>query len=57
MSFKDFSNFGKEERVNVVVSFLAMLELVKEGIIDVTQNDHYGDIEMQTKVFETPNYS
>lgn len=57
MSFKDFANVGKEEKVNVVVSFLAMLELVKQGIIEVTQNNHFGDIEMQTKVFETPNYS
>lgn len=57
MSFKDFANVGKEEKVNIVVSFLAMLELVKQGIIEVTQNNHFGDIEMQTKVFETPNYS
>ncbi len=33
MSFKDFSGIGKAEKVNVIVSFLAMLELVKQGII------------------------
>lgn len=57
MSFRDFANIGKEDKVNIVVSFLAMLELVKQGIIEVTQNNHFGDIEMQTKVFDTPNYS
>jgi segregation and condensation protein A len=57
MSFKEFSNFGKAEKVNVVVGFLAMLELVKEGIIDVNQDNQYGDINIQTKEFDTPNYS
>jgi chromatin segregation and condensation protein Rec8/ScpA/Scc1 (kleisin family) len=57
MNFKEFSKIGKEERVNVVVSFLAMLELVKQGMIEVTQRDGHGDIDMQTKSFETPNYS
>ena len=57
LSFKEFSKYDKEERVNVVVSFLAMLELVKEGVIDVRQDNNYEDIEMQTKVFGTPNYS
>jgi len=57
MNFKDFSNIGKEERVNVVVSFLAMLELVKQGMIEVSQNNGFGDIDIQTKSFDTPNYS
>jgi segregation and condensation protein A len=57
MSFKEFSNFDKAEKVNVIVGFLAMLELVKEGIIETNQGDHYGDISIQTKEFDTPNYS
>lgn len=57
MSFKEFSNQGKTEKVNVVVSFLAMLELVKEGIIEVAQNNQYGDIDMQSKDGGIPNYS
>jgi chromatin segregation and condensation protein Rec8/ScpA/Scc1 (kleisin family) len=55
LSFKDFSGYGKVEKVNVIVSFLAMLELVKEGTIDVIQKDK-NDIEMQTKQFDTPKY-
>ncbi len=48
-SFKEFS--GKfpsadvrEQKVNVIVSFLAMLELVREGIIDVIQNATFEDM-------------
>lgn len=57
MGFKEFSGFGKEDKINIAVSFLAMLELVKEGIIEVSQENPYEEIEMETKVFETPNYS
>lgn len=56
MSFRDFAGVGKEEKVNVIVSFLALLELVKQGMIAVTQNSHEDDIEIETKTLETPNY-
>lgn len=49
LSFKDFikndkDNDHQENKVRVIVSFLAMLELVREGIIDVIQNNSFGDI-------------
>ncbi len=56
MSFKEFSGYDKNDKIGVIVSFLAMLELVKEGIIETTQNQDYDDIEIQTKEFDTPNY-
>lgn len=56
MSFRDFAGVGKEEKVNIIVSFLAMLELVKQGMIAVTQGSHGDDIEIETKTLETPNY-
>ena len=56
MSFREFSNFGKAEKVNIIVGFLAMLELVKQGAIEVEQADKFGDINMQTNNFETPKY-
>lgn len=46
MSFKDFSGHGKTEKVNVIVSFLAMLELVKQGVIHVRQETEFSDIEI-----------
>jgi segregation and condensation protein A len=56
MSFKDFSNFGKAEKVNIVIGFLAMLELVKQGAIEVEQQTKFGDIKMQTKNLNMPKY-
>lgn len=56
MSFREFAGVGKAEKVNVIVSFLAMLELVKQGMIAVTQADHNEDIHIETNVLGTPNY-
>lgn len=56
MSFKDFSGMGKADKVNVIISFLAMLELVKQGIIEVNQKDKFDDIDMETKSVGVPTY-
>lgn len=56
MSFKEFSGIGKEEKVNVIVSFLAMLELVKRGIVSVTQDKHFSDITIEIDSLSTPKY-
>jgi len=58
MSFKDFSGGAtKAEKVNVIVSFLAMLELVKRGIIQVEQRSNFDDIEMETGNVGVPSYN
>lgn len=50
MSFKDMHGHGgartKEERVVVIVGFLAMLELVRQGIMDAVQETDGEDIIM-----------
>ncbi|MFC1720885.1 segregation and condensation protein A [Patescibacteria group bacterium] len=56
MSFTEFSGMGKKERVDVVVSFLAMLELVKQNVIDVKQDMKFGDIDIESKEVGTPKY-
>lgn len=56
MSFKEFTG-DKTEKVNVIVGFLAMLELVKRGLIEVEQNNTFSDIEMQTKDIGIPKYT
>ena len=56
MSFKEFTKEHKENRVNVIVSFLAMLELVKQGIVYVSQESNFGDIVMETKEVGVPKY-
>lgn len=55
-SFKEFSGMGKEERVTVAVSFLAMLELVKQGLLRVEQSSRFSDIVMESDSVETPHY-
>ena len=56
MSFKDFAGVGKAEKVNVIVSFLAMLELVKQGIIRVRQDNNFQDIQMENQHIGVPKY-
>lgn len=56
MSFRDFAGIGKAEKVNVIVSFLAMLELVKQGIIQVRQDKDFHDIEIETNEVGVPSY-
>ncbi len=56
MSFKQFTAEHKGERVGVIVSFLAMLELVKEGVLHVTQERDFDDIHMETKEVGVPRY-
>jgi segregation and condensation protein A len=53
MSFKDFADSHgddavthKEKKVYVIVSFLAMLELVRQGLVDVVQNNAFDDMEI-----------
>ena len=56
MSFSDFSGKGKAEKVNVIVSFLALLELVKQGTLDAKQNGLFDEIEMESYHVGTPHY-
>ena len=61
LSFKDFAKqkgtSEKETKVMVIVSFLAMLELVKRGILDVQQDAKFADIVMRTDNIQTPRYT
>ncbi len=64
LSFKDFnknhsSNQTLEHRElkhTVIVSFLALLELVKRGIIKTEQSEHFGDITLQSDELSVPQY-
>lgn len=53
-SFKDFAggSFTKEEKVVVIVGFLAMLEMVKQGIVNVIQNDNFQDMMIEKQTLE-----
>lgn len=63
MSFKEFASSGhtpdksKEEvKHTVIVSFLALLELVKQGIIKANQGEHFSDITLESDSVSTPSY-
>lgn len=59
VKFKDFHGskgaLTYEKKVNIIVGFLAMLELVKRGAIRVTQEGR-GEIEMESEIVNTPTY-
>ena len=57
MSFKDFTGSTKE-KIEIVVSFLALLELVKQGAVAVEQFSQYGDIRIShTAPATVPKYA
>lgn len=56
LSFKDFAGSAKE-KVEVIVSFLALLELVKQGAVAAEQSGTYGDIRIShTASTSVPRY-
>lgn len=65
LSFKDFNASTADSEVlqsreeikhTMIVSFLALLELVKQGIIRANQSDHFGDIVLEADSISTPSY-
>ncbi len=57
MNFKDFAGKAetKEERVVVIVGFLAMLELVRNGILNAVQENNFEDIIIEKQEAEVEN--
>ncbi|MDO8593439.1 MAG: ScpA family protein [bacterium] len=56
LSFNEFSK-GTKERIEVIVSFLALLELVKQGAVAAEQYDQHGDIRIShTASASVPRY-
>jgi segregation and condensation protein A len=56
LSFKDFTG-DKTEKVEVIVSFLALLELVKQGVVETSQYGSFADIQILNTGTSVPNYS
>ncbi|MBY0294009.1 segregation/condensation protein A, partial [Patescibacteria group bacterium] len=60
LSFKEFSGLGKKQdehiKHEIIVSFLALLELVKQGIIKAHQGEHFSDITLESDAVSTPTY-
>lgn len=56
LRFSEFLGEHKHERVNVIVSFLGMLELVRQGIVDVSQSAPFQDIDIENQDIQVPKY-
>lgn len=54
-SFSEFTQQETEKKA-VAVSFLAVLELCKQGSIIITQSQHFDEILIEATQFETPHY-
>ncbi len=55
-NFSSFAKAEKGEKINVIVSFLAMLELVKRGLVRVEQKKHFEDISIEANEVGVPRY-
>lgn len=55
LSFKDFVA-DKKDKVNVIVSFLGVLELVKQGLVKAEQANRFADIALETSEPGLPHY-
>ena len=55
-SFHEFAGVGKAKKVEIILSFLAVLELVKRGAVSVTQDEHFSDIAIESGQVGTPTY-
>lgn len=56
MSFKEFTRAHRGEKAAIIVSFLALLELVRQGIVAARQEGHGGEIVMETGNPGVPRY-
>ena len=58
ISFRDFARNGGADgdKTKIVIGFLAILELVKRGIISVRQNERFEDIEIEGTEMGVPRY-
>jgi segregation and condensation protein A len=56
LSFREFAGIGKTQKTAIIVSFLALLELVKRNAISVSQNDSFSDIIIESGAVSVPKY-
>jgi chromatin segregation and condensation protein Rec8/ScpA/Scc1 (kleisin family) len=57
LSFTEFTKVhGHQSRAEMIVGFLALLELVKQGILRASQAERHGDIVLETDTPTTPRY-
>jgi segregation and condensation protein A len=55
--FNTVAGKGIKEKKEIIVTFLAVLELVKQGMVFVEQENAFGDMQIESREVATPNYS
>jgi segregation and condensation protein A len=55
LEFSKIHSGDKKERVNVIISFLAVLELVKRGFISADQDKKFDEINLESSEVGTPS--
>ncbi|MBI2100922.1 MAG: segregation/condensation protein A [Candidatus Vogelbacteria bacterium] len=55
MNFSDFIK-DKKDRANMIVGFLALLELCKQGLVEAEQGNHFDEIKIESKQVVIPRY-
>ena len=55
-SFKEFTGEDRENRVHIIVHFLALLELIKQEMVNAEQYEDFGDIIIESDSITTPKY-
>lgn len=56
-SFREIAGLSGASRREASIHFLALLELVRRGIVRTQQSDHYGDIRLEASEVSTPRYT
>ncbi len=56
MNFSEIQPGSKKERADTIISFLAVLELIKRGFIKAEQNDKFDDISLESSDVVTPSF-
>lgn len=57
LTFKDFTKLSsKGEKINMIVGFLAVLELFKIGVINLNQEENFSDIHIENQDLGVPTY-
>lgn len=57
IQFSKMNKADKADRIMLVVNFLAILELVKQDIVTVSQESSFSDITLETKIIDVPRYN
>ena len=56
ISFHQFAGIEKAEKIEIILSFLAVLELVKQGALAVVQEAHFSDVYLENREVGVPRY-